>query len=315
MVKVNTSSRGGSRTKPQKRRTNRRETPRRRREIEEEYDDYEEDDYDDEYDDYDDDYDDYDDDDDYYDDDEDDDEEDDRRGGSSGKTKVLIGAGVIGVIVILAIVMRLMGGGGDKPQEEKKEEPKTEQKEKKQEQPKNDQKQEEETSESKGLGREEEAAKKTLEHPDQLGTVEDKTNITNRLKESSKKILEEKDKFKNNEEGGLSLTGYSMLSNFKLALQHGYEIDYDSVSAYKSDTDGVIQYTFKMKNKDNKVIAFSGNYLNSTKQMELAIMKGKLVLPTSEQLASPATKDGKQYDPEKAKKESDKPLHPEKVKE
>lgn len=315
MVKVNTSGRGGSRTKPQKRRTNRRETPRRRREIEEEYDDYEEDDYDDEYDDYDDDYDDYDDDDDYYDDDEDDDEEDDRRGGSSGKTKVLIGAGVIGVIVILAIVMRLMGGGGDKPQEEKKEEPKTEQKEKKQEQPKNDQKQEEETSESKGLGREEEAAKKTLEHPDQLGTVEDKTNITNRLKESSKKILEEKDKFKNNEEGGLSLTGYSMLSNFKLALQHGYEIDYDSVSAYKSDTDGVIQYTFKMKNKDNKVIAFSGNYLNSTKQMELAIMKGKLVLPTSEQLASPATKDGKQYDPEKAKKESDKPLHPEKVKE
>lgn len=104
-----------------------------------------------------------------------------------------------------------------------------------------------------------------------------------------------------------------MLSNFKLALQHGYEIDYDSVSAYKSDTDGVIQYTFKMKNKDNKVIAFSGNYLNSTKQMELAIMKGKLVLPTSEQLASPGNKEGKQYDPEKAKKESDKPLHPEKV--
>lgn len=310
MVKVNTSGRGGSRTKPQKRRTNRRETPRRRREIEEDYDDYEEDDYDDEYDDYDDDYDDYDDDDDYYDDE--DDEEDDHRKGGSGKTKLFIGAGVIGVIVILAIVMRLMGGG-DKPQEEKKEEPKTEQKEKKQEQPKNDQKQEEEASESKGLGREEEAAKKTLEHPDQLGTVDDKTNITNRLKESSKKILEEKDKFKNNEEGGLSLTGYSMLSNFKLALQHGYEIDYDSVSAYKSDTDGVIQYTFKMKNKDNKVIAFSGNYLNSTKQMELAIMKGKLVLPTSEQLASPATKDGKQYDPEKAKKESDKPLHPEKV--
>ena len=311
MVKVNTSGRGGSRTKPQKRRTNRRETPRRRREIEDEYDDYEEDDYEDEYDDYDDDYDDYyDDDDDYYDDD--DDEEDDRRKGGSGKTKFFIGAGVIGVIVVLAIIMRLMGGG-DKPQEEKKEEPKTEQKEKKQEQPKSDQKQEEETSESKGLGREEEAAKKTLEHPDQLGTVEDKTNITNRLKESSKKILEEKDKFKNNEDGGLSLTGYSMLSNFKLALQHGYEIDYDSVSAYKSDTDGVIQYTFKMKNKDNKVIAFSGNYLNSTKQMELAIMKGKLVLPTSEQLASPGNKDGKQYDPEKAKKESDKPLHPEKV--
>lgn len=312
MVKVNTSGRGGSRTKPQKRRTNRRETPRRRREIEEEYDDYEEDDYEDEYDDYDDDYDDYDDDDDYYDDDEDD-EEDDRRKGGSGKTKFFIGAGVIGVIVVLAIVMRMMGGG-DKPQEEKKEEPKTEQKEKKQEQQKNDQKQEEETSESKGLGREEEAAKKTLEHPDKLGTVEDKTNITNRLKESSKKILEEKDKFKNNEEGGLSLTGYSMLSNFKNALRAGYEIDYDSVSAYKSDTDGVIQYTFKMKNKDNKIIAFSGNYLNSTKQMELAIMKGKLILPTTEEIASPANKEGKQVDVEKAKKESDKPLHPEKVK-
>ena len=308
MVKVNTSGRGGSRTKPQKRKTNRRDIPRRRREIEEEYDDYEEDDYDDYDDDYDDNYDDYDDDYDDYDDD-----EDDRKGGSSGKTKLFIGAGVIGVIVVLAIVMRLMGGG-DKPQEEKKEEPKTEQKEKKPEQQKNDQKQEEETSESKGLGREEEAAKKTLEHPDQLGTVDDKANITIRLKESSKKVLEEKDKFKNNEEGGLSLTGYSMLSNFKLALRHGYEIDYDSVSAYKSDTDGVIQYTFKMKNKDNKVVAFSGNYLNSTKQLELAIMKGKLVLPTSEQLASPATKDGKQVDTEKAKKESDKPVNPEKVK-
>ena len=103
-----------------------------------------------------------------------------------------------------------------------------------------------------------------------------------------------------------------MLSNFRTALDGGYEVDNDSIAVYKASADNVIQFTFKMKNKDDKILAFAGNYVPATDQAELAVMKGELIPLDSTKASSPT--GGKQVDNEKAKENSDKPLNPEKIK-
>ena len=303
MVKVNLNK-ARSKAKPKRKQAPRKQAPKKRRYEDEEEDDIYEEDYHDEDEDFYDDEDDYDDDDDeYYDDDEeyydDEDEDEDEprsksRGGSSFKKRAIqIGAGLLAIIV-LAVGVRACSKD-DKKEEQKQEEPKQEQVEKKSEETKEQApSKEQEISASKGLGREEEAAKNTLEKPDVYGTNADK------------------DKFKNNQDGGLSLTGYSMLSNFRVALDGGYEVDYDSIAVYKASADNVIQFTMKMKNKDGKILVFAGNYVPATDQAELAVMKGELIPLDSSKASSPT--GGKQVDNEKAKENSDKPLNPEKIK-
>lgn len=323
MVKVNLNK-ARSKAKPKRKQAPRKQAPKKRRYEEEEEDDiYEEDFYDedeefyddeDEYDDEDD-YD-YDDDEEYYDDEDEDEDEDEPRsklrGGSGFKKRAIqIGAGLLAIIV-LAVGVRACSKD-DKKEEQKQEEPKQEQVEKKSEETKEQApSKEQEISASKGLGREEEAAKNTLEKPDVYGTNADKEAVTKRIKASVEKLKEEKDKFKNNQDGGLSLTGYSMLSNFRVALDGGYEVDYDSIAVYKASADNVIQFTMKMKNKDGKILAFAGNYVPATDQAELAVMKGELIPLDSAKASSPT--GGKQVDNEKAKENSDKPLNPEKIK-
>lgn len=323
MVKVNLNK-ARSKTKPKRKQTPRKQVPKKRRYEEEEDDIYEDDDfYDEDFDDEDDyDYDeddyDYDEDDYDYDDDEDEDEDEDdkprskSRGGSDFKKRAIqIGAG-IAAIAILAVGVRACSKD-DKKEEQKQEEPKQEQVEKKSEETKEQApSKEQEISVSKGLGREEEAAKNTLEKPDVYGTNADKEAVTKRIKASVEKLKEDKDKFKNNQDGGLSLTGYSMLSNFRVALDGGYEVDYDSIAVYKASADNVIQFTMKMKNKDGKILVFAGNYVPATDQAELAVMKGELIPLDSAKASSPT--GGKQVDNEKAKENSDKPLNPEKIK-
>ena len=325
MVKVNLNK-ARSKAKPKRKQAPRKQAPKKRRYEEEEEDDiYEDDDFydeddryyddEDEYGDDEDDYD-YDDDEEDYDyDDEDEDEEEPRsksRGESSFKKRAIqIGAGLLAIIV-LAVGVRACSKD-DKKEEQKQEEPKQEQVEKKSEETKEQApSKEQETSVLKGLGREEEAAKNTLEKPDVYGTNADKEAVTKRIKASVEKLKEEKDKFKNNQDGGLSLTGYSMLSNFRVALDGGYEVDYDSIAVYKASADNVIQFTMKMKNKDGKILAFAGNYVPATDQAELAVMKGELIPLDSAKASSPT--GGKQVDNEKAKENSDKPLNPEKIK-
>jgi hypothetical protein len=323
MVKVNLNK-ARSKAKPKRKQAPRKQAPKKRRYEEEEEDDiYEDDDfYDEDFDDEDDyDYDeddyDYDEDDYDYDDDEDEDEDEDEprsksRGESSFKKRAIqIGAGLLAIIV-LAVGVRACSKD-DKKEEQKQEEPKQEQVEKKSEETKEQApSKEQEISVSKGLGREEEAAKNTLEKPDVYGTNADKEAVTKRIKASVEKLKEDKDKFKNNQDGGLSLTGYSMLSNFRVALDGGYEVDYDSIAVYKASADNVIQFTMKMKNKDGKILVFAGNYVPATDQAELAVMKGDLIPLDSAKASSPT--GGKQVDNEKAKENSDKPLNPEKIK-
>lgn len=323
MVKVNLNK-ARSKAKPKRKQAPRKQAPKKRRYEEEEEDDiYEDDDFydeddryyddEDEYEDDEDDYD-YDDDEEYYD-DEDEDEDEPRsksRGGSDFKKRAIqIGAGLLAIIVLAAGVRAC--SKDDKKEEQKQEEPKQEQVEKKSEETKEQApSKEQEISASKGLGREEEAAKNTLEKPDVYGTNADKEAVTKRIKASVEKLKEDKDKFKNNQDGGLSLTGYSMLSNFRVALDGGYEVDYDSIAVYKASADNVIQFTMKMKNKDGKILVFAGNYVPATDQAELAVMKGELIPLDSSKASSPT--GGKQVDNEKAKENSDKPKNPEKIK-
>lgn len=324
MVKVNLNK-ARTKTKPKRKQAPRKQAPKKRRYEDEEEDDIYEDDFYDEDDRYYDDEDEYEDDEDNYDydddkedydyDDEDEDEEEPRsksRGESSFKKRAIqIGAGLLAIIV-LAVGVRACSKD-DKKEEQKQEEPKQEQVEKKSEETKEQApSKEQEISASKGLGREEEAAKNTLEKPDVYGTNADKEAVTKRIKASVEKLKEEKDKFKNNQDGGLSLTGYSMLSNFRVALDGGYEVDYDSIAVYKASADNVIQFTMKMKNKDGKILVFAGNYVPATDQAELAVMKGELIPLDSSKASSPT--GGKQVDNEKAKENSDKPKNPEKIK-
>ena len=322
MVKVNLNK-ARTKTKPKRKQAPRKQAPKKRRYEDEEEDDIYEDDYYDEDDRYYDDEDEYEDDEDDYDDDEedydyDDDDEDEEeprsksRGESSFKKRAIqIGAGLL-AIVVLAVGVRACSKD-DKKEEQKQEEPKQEQVEKKSEETKEQApSKEQEISVSKGLGREEEAAKNTLEKPDVYGTKADKEAVTKRIKASVEKLKEDKDKFKNNQDGGLSLTGYSMLSNFRVALDGGYEVDYDSIAVYKASADNVIQFTMKMKNKDGKILVFAGNYVPATDQAELAVMKGELIPLDSAKASSPT--GGKQVDNEKAKENSDKPKNPEKIK-
>lgn len=324
MVKVNLNK-ARSKAKPKRKQAPRKQAPKKRRYEEEEEDDIYEDDYYDEDEDFYDDEDEYEDDEEEYDDDEEDydyddedeDEDEDEprsksRGGSDLKKRAIqIGAGLL-AIIILAFGVRACSKD-DKKEEQKQEEPKQEQVEKKSEETKEQApSKEQEISVSKGLGREEEAAKNTLEKPDVYGTNADKEAVTKRIKASVEKLKEDKDKFKNNQDGGLSLTGYSMLSNFRVALDGGYEVDYDSIAVYKASADNVIQFTMKMKNKDGKILVFAGNYVPATDQAELAVMKGELIPLDSSKASSPT--GGKQVDNEKAKENSDKPLNPEKIK-
>lgn len=322
MVKVNLNK-ARSKAKPKRKQAPRKQAPKKRRYEEEEEDDIYEDDYYDEDEDFYDDEDEYEDDEEEYDDDEEDydyddeDEDEDEprsksRGGSDLKKRAIqIGAGLL-AIIILAFGVRACSKD-DKKEEQKQEEPKQEQVEKKSEETKEQApSKEQEISVSKGLGREEEAAKNTLEKPDVYGTNADKEAVIKRIKASVEKLKEDKDKFKNNQDGGLSLTGYSMLSNFRVALDGGYEVDYDSIAVYKASADNVIQFTMKMKNKDGKILVFAGNYVPATDQAELVVMKGELIPLDSSKASSPT--GGKQVDNEKAKENSDKPLNPEKIK-
>ena len=316
MVKVNTSGRGGRDRNPRKgSRTKPRKRPRyEEEEYEDDYESYDDeydddDDYeDDDYDDYDDDYDDYDDD---YDEDEDDD--DDQPSGQSVKQKALIIGGVLGVLVLLAIGIRVMNGGSkDAP---KPEEPKVEdvkKSEEKSEEKKPETSKEKETSPSVNSAAElEKAATAALETPDVVGTNEESKTIADHIDASIKKIETDGKDFKNNEEGGLSITGYSMMSNLKLALREGYKVDPASVKAYKSNSEGILQFTLTMKNDKGQAVAFAGNYVASNKQMELATMKGRIEY-RDQGSASNTEKGSKQVsdNQEERKNTSDKPVNP-----
>lgn len=309
MVKVNTSGRGGRDRNPRKgSRTKPRKRPRYEEEYEDDYESY--DDYDDEYDDDEYDDDDYDDDD-YYDDEDDDD--DDRPSGQSVKQKALIIGGVLGVLVLLAIGIRLMNGGSkdtSKPEEPKVEDVKKS--EEKSEEKKSETSKEKEISPSVNSAAElEKAATAALETPDVVGTNEESKTIADHIDASIKKIETDGKDFKNNEEGGLSITGYYMMSNLKLALREGYKVDPASVKAYKSHSDGILQFTLTMKNDKGQAVAFAGNYVASNKQMELATMKGRIEY-RDQGSASNTEKGSKQVsdNQEERKNTSDKPVNP-----
>lgn len=310
MVKVNTSGRGGRDRNPRK---GSRTKPRKRpRYEEEEYeDDYES--YDDEYDD--DEYDDDEYDDDEYDDDEydDEDEDEDEDEGPGFKQKALIIGGVLGVLVLLALGLRMMNGGSK--EEPKQEEPKVEEvkkSEEKSEEKKPEASKEKETSQSANSAAEvEKAATAALETPEVVGTNEESKTIADHIEASIKKIETDGKDFKNNEDGGLSITGYSMMSNLKLALREGYKVDPASVKAYKSNSEGILQFTLTMKNDKGQAVAFAGNYVGSNKQMELATMKGRIEY-RDQGSASNTEKGSKQVsdNQEERKNTSDKPVNP-----
>lgn len=73
----------------------------------------------------------------------------------------------------------------------------------------------------------------------------------------------------------LSLTNQEMLRTFATMIIVNYVYDQKSLQVYQSDAENVYQFTFKLSRGESDTLAFVGNYVPSTHQIEIVNMKGQ----------------------------------------
>lgn len=234
-----------------------------------------------------------------YDDEEEDDEEDE---GNPWVKRGIIGAIVVAVVGgALAIRM-----GTSKPAEEAKpEEPKTEQTSSVQETTT----QETTVAQTTVPKVDEDSAKASLERPDAPATDEETKGIGEKIVAAIDKMKADPINARNDKESGLYLTGNTAMNALRGALSVGFTPDVSTLKGYKSDNDNALQFTIRFKAEGREDITFTGNYVPAIEQLEFAQLHGKLDLASTV-----ANGSGEQVDDEKAISESDKPLHPERIK-
>lgn len=81
---------------------------------------------------------------------------------------------------------------------------------------------------------------------------------------------------KNDYSSHLGNSTQEMLKITVLALKAGYIYDNNSLEVYKSDNSGVVQFVFEMKKDGAENISFAGNYVQSTRQIEIANQHGTI---------------------------------------
>lgn len=119
-----------------------------------------------------------------------------------------------------------------------------------------------------------------------LDTLETQTKVSDSEKSEVSDALDEGFKVLNTTEIGSDIKNdYSshlgnstqeMLKITVLALKAGYIYDNNSLEVYKSDNSGVVQFVFEMKKDGEENISFAGNYVQSTRQIEIANQHGRI---------------------------------------
>lgn len=119
-----------------------------------------------------------------------------------------------------------------------------------------------------------------------LDTLETQTKVSDSEKSEVSDALDEGFKVLNTTEIGSDIKNdYSshlgnstqeMLKITVLALKAGYIYDNNSLEVYKSDNSGVVQFVFEMKKDGEENISFAGNYVQSTRQIEIANQHGSI---------------------------------------
>lgn len=119
-----------------------------------------------------------------------------------------------------------------------------------------------------------------------LATLETKTKVSDSEKSEVSNALDEGFEVLNTTEIGsdvkndysshLGNSTQEMLKITVLALKAGYIYDNNSLEVYKSDNSGVVQFVFEMKKDGAENISFAGNYVQSTRQIEIANQHGTI---------------------------------------
>lgn len=119
-----------------------------------------------------------------------------------------------------------------------------------------------------------------------LDTLETQTKVSDSEKSEVSDALDEGFKVLNTTEIGsdvkndysshLGNSTQEMLKITVLALKAGYIYDNNSLEVYKSDNSGVVQFVFEMKKDGEENISFAGNYVQSTRQIEIANQHGRI---------------------------------------
>lgn len=119
-----------------------------------------------------------------------------------------------------------------------------------------------------------------------LDTLETQTKVSDSEKSEVSDALDEGFKVLNTTEIGSDIKNdYSshlgnstqeMLKITVLALKAGYIYDNNSLEVYRSDNSGVVQFVFEMKKDGEENISFAGNYVQSTRQIEIANQHGSI---------------------------------------
>lgn len=119
-----------------------------------------------------------------------------------------------------------------------------------------------------------------------LDTLETQTKVSDSEKSEVSDALDEGFEVLNTTEIGsdvkndysshLGNSTQEMLKITVLALKAGYIYDNNSLEVYKSDNSGVVQFVFEMKKDGAENISFAGNYVQSTRQIEIANQHGTI---------------------------------------
>lgn len=119
-----------------------------------------------------------------------------------------------------------------------------------------------------------------------LATLETQTKVSDSEKSEVSNALDEGFEVLNTTEIGsdvkndysshLGNSTQEMLKITVLALKAGYIYDNNSLEVYKSDNSGVVQFVFEMKKDGAENISFAGNYVQSTRQIEIANQHGTI---------------------------------------
>lgn len=228
-------------------------------------------------------------------------EDDDR------KKKIIIIGAVVATLIVGAIGFRaLTGSNQSKPStpstQQVKKTKKTTSSTKKEKATKESKTEETtQTSESVDIRQE---AKDTLERPNAPTTDAEKEAIATHMTSTIDKAVQALPDIKNDQESGMFLTSNTMLNMVAMALSMGYRPDMTTLQTYKSDNENVHQFTIDFK-KDDRFVTFTGNYAPAIEQLEFAQIHGTLPVESAS--------TEKQVDKEKAKAESDTPVHPDAV--
>lgn len=118
-----------------------------------------------------------------------------------------------------------------------------------------------------------ESVKEVLEQPDKPLSEEQASTARQKIQATLEEVVQYPDTTQPSLVG-LTNTDSSFLQSFYTGMSTGYTLDYSTISVFRSDTDGIFQYTVRMLKEGSDDVILSGYYSVASGSVSMTNVSG-----------------------------------------